>query len=159
MNYQISEDEYNSLESLNNQLGLIAGLLSFSDSDLRVITSNELFAFLAARSKDLANVLNAASERHSLQCEQANEHGAMSWVDWLNALRVVSGDTLHIPNNAEQSITRKLTMAARIDEGMQHVLTEWLAALDRANDQPMLATAHTRPQPKVRKSSPQAANA
>ncbi len=159
MNYQISEDEYNSLESLKNQLGLIAGLLSVSNFDLGFITSSELFAFLNARSEDLAHVLKITSERQSLQLEQAKENGTMSWVNWLHALRLVSGDALHTPNHAEQSITQKLTKAAHIDEDVQQVLTEWHAALNRANDQRMLATTQTRPQPKLRKSSPQVATA
>lgn len=151
MNYQISEDEYNSLESLNNQLGLIAGLLSVADFDLGAITSTDLFAFVNARSGDLARVLNAASERHSLQWEQEKQQGVMSWVDWLFALRLASGDALHTPNNAGQSITEKLTMAARIDEDMQRVLVEWYAALDRAGSQLKPVTAQAAPQPKTRK--------
>ncbi len=145
MNYQISEDEYNSLESLNNQLGLIAGLLSVADFDLGAITSTDLFAFVNARSGDLARVLNAASERHSLQLEQEKQQGVMSWVDWLFALRLASGDALHTPDNAGRSITDKLTMAARIDEDMQRVLVEWLAALDRASGQPQLAAPPAKP--------------
>ena len=159
MNYQISEDEYNSLESLNNQLGLIAGLLSVADFDLGAITSADLFAFLNARSGDLARVLNAASERHSLQVEQAKQQGVMSWVDWLFALRLASGDALHTPDNAGRSITDKLTMAARIDEDMQRVLVEWLAALDRASGQPQLAAAPAKPQATSRKRSHEIATA
>ena len=123
-----------------------------ADFDLGAITSTDLFAFVSARSGDLARVLNAASERHSLQLEQAKQQGVMSWVDWLFALRLASGDALHTPSNAEQSITDKLTMAARIDEDMQRVLAEWYAALERAGSQ-------LRPQPKPRKRSHMVANA
>lgn len=156
MNYQISEDEYNSLESLNNQLDLVAGLLSVADFDLGAITSTDLFAFVNARSGDLARVLNAASERHSLQLEQEKQQGVMSWVDWLFALRLASGDALHTPGNAGQSITDKLTMAARIDEDMKRVLAEWHAALDRAGSQ---LRPQAEPQPKTRKRSHMIANA
>ena len=68
------------------------------------------------------------------------------------ALRLASGDALHTPSDAEQSITDKLTMAARIDEDMQRVLAEWYAALERAGSQ-------LRPQPKPRKRSHMVANA
>lgn len=159
MNYQISEDEYNSLESLNNQLGLIAGLLSVADFDLGAITSTDLFAFVNARSGDLARVLNTASERHSLQWEQAKQQGVMSWSDWMFALRLASGDALHTPSNAKQSITDKLAIAARIDEDMQRVLVEWYAALERAGSQLMPTTAQAEPQPKTRKRSHMIANA
>lgn len=159
MDYQISEDEYNSLESLNNQLGLIAGLLSVADFDLGAITSTDLFAFVNARSGDLARVLNIAAERHSLQLEQAKKQGFMSWADWVFALRLASGDASNTPNNAEKSITDKLTMAARIDEGMQRVLTEWLATMDRASGQTQLAAVQAKRQPKTRKRSHAIANA
>ncbi len=153
MNYQISEEEYDSLESLNGQLGLIAGLLSVANFEPGAITSTDLFAFLNARSGELARVLKAASARHSLQWEQAKQQGAMSWADWVNALRLVSGDALQTPNGAGQSITEKLTTAARIDENMQRVCTEWLAALNRANDQSMFAVAQAKPQSRTRKRS------
>jgi len=159
MNYQISEEEYDSLESLNGQLGLIAGLLSVANFEPGAITSTDLFAFLNARSGELARVLKAASARHSLQWEQAKQQGAMSWADWVDALRLVSGGALHESNGAVQSITDKLTMAARIDENMQRVCTEWLAALDRASGHPMLTVAQAKPQPRTRKRSHVIANA
>lgn len=129
MNYQISEDEFNSLEGVCNQLGLIAGLVANSDanSPLAVITGAQLLAFVETLQGAVSRVIVAIDERAALQPGP----GGLRYFDLKYALRIASGDSLHTPEGAEQVVTAKLQHAANIDSEMRGVLHDWLEILER----------------------------
>lgn len=65
MNYQISEDEFYSLESVRDQLGLVTGLFApvRSSEALSFVTAAQLGAFVDAQETTMARVIDAANER------------------------------------------------------------------------------------------------
>lgn len=146
MYYQISEDEFNSLEGVRNQLGLIAGLVANTDtkSAMSAITGAELHAFVDALQGMVSRVIAAADERAELQ------RGAdgLRYFDLQHALRIASGYIQRTPVGAEQRITAKLQHAAKIDSDMGGVLHDWLEILERLG-QPTPAPAKPRKREKL----------
>lgn len=63
MHYQISEADFNCLESVRDQLALISGLLSVADDGLNFINANSLYSFIKARTQDISKVLEDAESR------------------------------------------------------------------------------------------------
>ena len=82
MYYQISEDEFNSLESARNQLNLIAGLVaSFNTKEfLSAITGAELHAFIDAQQATVSRVIEAANEREAQASAARREEAAAAKV-------------------------------------------------------------------------------
>lgn len=78
MYYQISEDEFNSLESVRNQLNLIAGLVANGETGgcLTTISGAELHAFVDAQQGTLAQVVKAANEREAQTLKARREEAA-----------------------------------------------------------------------------------
>ena len=119
--HQLTEDEYNRLESVSSVIGF-AMALNMDDADLP-LTSTQLYAFLAAQRREIDAVLLAVEERRALSI--AERQNSMQHFDWLHALRIASGSR-NFPDDAPSRITRKLTVAAQINPDMQAVLAEWL---------------------------------
>ena len=64
LHYQISEEEFNRLESAHGQLALVAGLLGRGGTgDLGTVTGAHLLAFVDQQCDALVKVLSAASSR------------------------------------------------------------------------------------------------
>lgn len=82
MYYQISEDEFNSLESARDQLNLIAGLVAcFNTKEcLSAITGAELHAFVDAQQATVSRVIEAANERETQASAARREEAAAAKV-------------------------------------------------------------------------------
>ena len=128
MSYQLSETEFNRLESCVNQLDFVADLCSHVEGR-KEIPMDGLQSFLCAQQETLHATIKAAEERRDAQMALDAEQGAFGWWDWLHALRIARGDVLHTPHGAEARITEKLQKAARIDIEMARVVEEWAAIL------------------------------
>lgn len=128
MSYQLSETEFNRLESCVNQIDFVTDLCSHIEGR-KEISMDGLQSFLCAQQETLQATIKAADERCHAQRALNDERGALGWTDWLYALRIARGDALHTPSGAEARITEKLQKAARIDGGMARVVDEWTATL------------------------------
>lgn len=128
MSYQLSEDEFNRLESCVNQLNFVTDLCSHI-AGRKEIALDGLQSFLCAQQETLQATIKAADVRASAQRALNAERGVLGWWDWMHALRIARGDVLHTPSGAEARITERLQKAARIDEGMERVADEWAATL------------------------------
>ena len=128
MSYQLSEDEFNRLESCVNQLDFVADLCSHVEGR-KEITMDGLQGFLCAQQETLQATIKAAESRAEAQRALHAEQGTLGWADWLHALRIARGDVLHTSHGAEARITEKLQKAARIDIEMARVVEEWAAIL------------------------------
>ncbi len=128
MSYQLSENEFNRLESCVSQLDFVTDLCSHI-AGRKEITLDGLQSFLCAQQEVLQATIKAADERASAQRALNAERGVLGWWDWMHALRIARGDVLHTPSGAEARITERLQKAARIDEGMGLVADEWAATL------------------------------
>ena len=128
MSYQLSEDEFNRLESCVNQLDFVADLCSHVEGR-KEITMDGLQGFLCAQREALHATIKAAESRAEAQRALNAEQGTLGWVDWLHALRIARGSAQYTPKGAEARITEKLQKAARIDGDMAQVVEEWAATL------------------------------
>jgi hypothetical protein len=128
MNYQLSENELNRLESCVNQIDFVTYLCSHVEGCKEIPVSG-LQSFLSAQQEALQATIKAAEARHEAQRTLDAEQGALHWFDWLSALRIARGDAQYTPKGAEVRITEKLQKAARIDGDMAQVVEEWAATL------------------------------
>ena len=128
MSYQLSEDEFNRLESCVNQLNFVTDLCSHI-AGRKEIALDGLQSFLCAQQETLQATIKAADVRASAQRALNAERGVLGWWDWMHALRIARGDVRHTPHGAEARITEKLHKAARIDGEMARVVEEWAATL------------------------------
>lgn len=133
MNYEMTDDELRVFESVRGQLELVAGLLTLKDGDLAVIPTVGLHTFIDARIRELDRLVEAMHDRKTAQYRSQ----AMSWDDWMHALRIARGDALHSPSGIEARISGKLAAAAQTCPGAQRALDEWMRVLvAEAEEQP-----------------------
>lgn len=125
MDYTITEDEWNTVDAVRGQLGLVSGLLAATGSHPSLYEAADLCDFLAAQCDALKAVLHAVEERHEAT---RDEDTRLTWIDWSNALRILGG-TRSFSAYAERSITDKLVRHAQVHPDMQHVLDVWIEAL------------------------------
>ena len=128
MSYQLSEDEFNRLESCVNQIDFVTDLCSHIEGR-KEIPMDGLQSFLCAQQEALQATIKAADERASAQRALNAERGVLGWWDLMHALRIARGDVEHTPSGTEARITEKLHKAARIDRDMGRVVDEWAATL------------------------------
>ena len=128
MRYQLSETEFNRLESCVSQIDFVTDLCSHI-AGRKEIPMDGLQSFLCAQQETLQATIKAAEARHEAQRTLDAEQGALYWFDWLSALRIARGDAQYTPKGAEVRITEKLQKAARIDGDMARVVEEWAATL------------------------------
>ena len=128
MSYQLSETEFNRLESCVSQIDFVTDLCSHI-AGRKEITLDGLQSFLCAQQEALQATIKAADERASAQRALNAERGVFGWWDLMHALRIARGDVQHTPSGAEERITEKLQKAARIDGDMAQVVEEWAATL------------------------------
>ena len=128
MSYQLSENEFNRLESCVSQLDFVTDLCSHI-AGRKEIPMDGLQSFLCAQQETLQATIKAAESRAEAQRALHAEQGTLGWADWLHALRIARGSAQYAPKGAEARITEKLQKAARIDGDMARVVEEWAATL------------------------------
>ena len=121
MNYQISEDEFNLLDAVRGQIGLVCGLLTANGADGSLFDTSDLYDFLAAQFDTIKGVLEASTAR----LKDQNIKDELGAADLMHMIRIAGGDLLHSPHGAENDITRKLELAARINAAMAWPRDEW----------------------------------
>lgn len=128
MNYQLSENELNRLESCVSQIDFVTDLCGHI-AGRKEIPMDGLLSFLCAQQETLQATIKAAESRAEAQRALHAEQGTLGWEDWLHALRIARGSAQYTPKGAEARITEKLQKAARIDGDMAQVVEEWAATL------------------------------
>ena len=66
MNYQITEDELNQLQSVRGQIGLVEGLLCANGADSNLFNATDLYEFLAAQTATLLRTIKGIEQRQEL---------------------------------------------------------------------------------------------
>lgn len=130
--FALSEDEYNSLGSVRDQINLVAGLLCAKGADSSLIDAEGLLAFLSKQADEMRAVIRAVDKRYEAQ----REEGQLNWLHWSYALSIASGDRIHTPSGSERFVLEGLVKAANIDEGMSSVLTQWFEIMDKQKQTP-----------------------
>lgn len=124
MSYFLTEDDYNELDTVKNQLDLLAMLVMRTGTV--EVPEEGLCSMFDALKKPVQNVLDAVVKRHAMSRENGSE---MRPVLWAHAIKIASGDALHTPNGSEREITECLAKAAQIDEDMKFPFDAWLSVL------------------------------
>jgi hypothetical protein len=130
--FSLSENEYNTLESVCNQIDLVVGLLCAKGADSSLIDAAGLLAFLSKQTEEMRAVRRSLDTRYEAQ----REEGQLNWLHWCYALKIASGDSIHTPSGSEKFVLEGLAKAATIDEGMSSVLTQWLEIMDKQKPAP-----------------------
>lgn len=125
MNYTLSEDQYNAIDSAKCQLSLVSGLLSGAGRSSDLYTPVELQCFLGAQVDSLQAVIVNVDERYKVEREDGAQ---MSLLDWLAVIEYMSGT---VPPHAAQlkGITDKMNKSAGLNPDMARVLDAWIGAL------------------------------
>lgn len=130
--FSLSETEYNSLESVHDQINLVSGLLCAKGANSSLIDADGLLAFLSKQVEVMHGVIRAVDARYELQ----REEGQLNWLHWSYALQIASGDRTHTSSNSERFVLNGLVKAANIDEGMSGVVAQWLEIMDKQKPAP-----------------------
>ncbi|QTD46161.1 hypothetical protein [Ottowia testudinis] len=126
MSYLFTDNDFQALESVRQQLGFVASLAAVAMGNPQLLcTSEELYHFVEAQGQAIQAALDAAQARADAR---GQGQPMLGW-DWVHALRIAAGDQLHTPRGIEERITKQLTDAAAADPDMQHVLDEWRKVL------------------------------
>jgi hypothetical protein len=128
MNFQITEDEYNRLHSVQRQLNMMARLFGEMSCFETPCAPEDLSEFFAAQEAAMDAVRKATDTRYEALRQEGD---SMHWGDWCHALIIASGDRLHVPANAEKRIDAALNHMADIDPGYGHVLATWIDVTSR----------------------------
>lgn len=136
MNYIISEDEYNSIEAVRDQLRLVSDLCPKKDRGSSPIIMGDLGQFLIAQVRALTPALAAVYQRY-----EAGRAGAgMTASDWVIMIQILTGE-LDPRVLGGSGIGIKLAREAKVDDGMQRVLDAWLDALVSLGEKDRAAAA------------------
>lgn len=74
MHYQITEDEFQSMEDMQAQIGLICGLIcQGADRALSMVTSSQLYAFIAPLMTTMEKICASAIEREKQAIAESSE--------------------------------------------------------------------------------------
>ena len=125
MNYQITEDELNQLQSVRGQLGLVEGLLCATGANSNLFDASDLQEFISAQSTALLSAIKGIEERYELM-RTTPKLKATDLVDMIHILR---GKEKFASPNSPVRLAQTFEQCAAIDEGMQRVLLVWLDAL------------------------------
>lgn len=123
MNFQITEDEYNRLHSVQRQLNMMARLFGEMEGFETPCDPEDLAEFFTAQEAAMGEVRKATDTRYELL---RLEGASMHWGDWCHALTLASGDRLHVPAYAEKRIDGALNHMADIEPGYGRVLATWI---------------------------------
>lgn len=125
MNYQITEDELNQLQSVRGQIGLVEGLLCANGADSNLFNATDLYEFLAAQTATLLRTIKGIEQRQELMRDAPQ----VTAPDLAHMIRILRGKESNTPTGSEIRITDALVKCAAIDESMQMPLDAWLDAL------------------------------
>lgn len=125
--FALSENEYNSLESVRDQIRMVGGLLSDMRPNAELTETAGLMQFLFKQSEEMTKVIRSMDARY----EAMRDERQLNCTHWLHALRIASGDRLHTPSSSERSILEGLMNAERIDPDFGEVVTLWLEILEK----------------------------
>lgn len=149
MNFTISEDECNVLDSVRGQLNLVSGLLTAKDSGSSHYNASDLCAFLSAQTDSMKSVLQRVDERYKVE---RNEDAQMSLLDWLLVIQHTSG-TIQLHTDKIKRITEKMRKLAEVNPDMACILDAWIGALvssgTKAEVMPSTASKKQKKNPKV----------
>ena len=136
MFYQITEDEFNSLESAMLQLGFIYDLSTqHKADDFQQLDMNGLMAFVGAQRNTIRQALDAATERDKQRC--AGER--IDAIDVINLVKMLAGNTSHIAPDAASRIMRHLVSETRdntLYQGAVEDFTGYLVSAPAPADAP-----------------------
>lgn len=121
MNYAITEDEYNAIQSVRGQLNLVCGLLGAKGSNSALFESSDLYDFLSAQSDTITKILKNADERYAAA---RDENNTLNAVEWSNIIAVVSGHRAMRGVDLKR-LGRKLQNSVKVDPDMAHVFSTW----------------------------------
>ena len=141
MNYQISENELNQLQSVRGQIGLVEGLLCAKDVHPALFEASDLHEFLSAQTTTLLGVIEKIEQRYELMRTDPRLHG----FHLAHMIRILRGQANYTPANSEARISEALAKCAAIDEGMQTALNAWLDALVEMGEEQRTTAAKTTP--------------
>lgn len=144
--FPLSEAEYNSLESVHDQINLVSGLLCAKGANSSLIDAEGLLAFLSKQVETMRGVIRAVDARYEAQ----REDGQLNWLHWSYALKIASGDSIHTPSGAEQYVREGLVHAAKFDENMSGVLVQWLEIMGKQKPAPAPTAPAKKPAPRKR---------
>ncbi|MES2947517.1 MAG: hypothetical protein V4858_03150 [Pseudomonadota bacterium] len=139
--FTISEDEYNRINAVRGQLGLICGLLCARDANSALFDASDLNDFISAQHDTIRNVVKAVDARY----EARQEDGQLNYLHWTYALKIASGDSIHTPNGSEKYVMEGLAKAYRMDADMGHVMELWIGILQKQRPAPMAAAKKPAP--------------
>lgn len=125
MNYLLSEEEFDRIDAVRGQLGLVASLMSTLTAANDNYSNADLYDFLATQVEALKTALDSSVKRSTI----AQAAQPMTRWDWMHALKIAGGEGEKAPYGTATAITEKLRRAAQIDADDRHLLDAWLHAL------------------------------
>ncbi len=137
MNYQITEDELNQLQSVRGQLGLVEGLLCATGANSNLINASDLQEFISAQLTALLNAIKGIEQRFELM-RDAPQVNTQDLASMIHVLRRQHNRTAP---NAAVRITQTFKKCAAVDADMQHVLEVWVDALVDLGEEQRTAAA------------------
>lgn len=133
MNFTITEDEYNVIDSTRGQLNLVAGLLTCNGADPTQYNASDLCDFLSAQIDGLKTVLHAVNNRHELAGVSDN---VLTATDWKHIIQTISGKCV-LRWGEVRELTRKMQRNVLADPDMQGVFDAWAAVLTQDGKLPL----------------------
>lgn len=126
MFYQLTEDEFNSLESAMRQMGFIYDLCTQHSADhFQQLDMRGLMAFVGAQENTISQALDAATERDKQR--SAGDH--IDAIDVINLVKMLAGNTSHIAPDAAPRIMRHLVAEAKDNTLYQGAVEDFAAYL------------------------------
>lgn len=123
MNFQITEDEYNTMESVMCQLNMMADMCLAVKGLETPCSPDDLGQFLTAQVSSLGNLRRSMNDRHELTTEGPS---GMAWFDWVHALTIAGVGYNGVPRDAKDKIDDALSHMAQVDPDYDRVLKTWV---------------------------------
>lgn len=123
MNFQITEDEYNAMESVMCQLNMMADMCLAAKGLETPCSPDDLGQFLTAQVSSLGNLRRSMNNRLELATEGPS---GMTWVNWVHALTIAGVGYNGVPSDAKDKIDDALIHMAQVDPDYDRVLKTWV---------------------------------
>lgn len=123
MNFQLTEDEYNAMESVMCQLNMMADMCLAAKGLETPCSPDDLGQFLTAQVSSLGNLRRSMNNRHELTTEGPS---GMAWFDWVHALTIAGVGYNGVPKDAKDKIDDALSHMAQVDPDYDRVLKTWV---------------------------------
>lgn len=121
MIYQITEQEFQTMDAVRGQLGLVAGLLTAKGADANLYDASDLYDFLAAQVDTIKDLLKVVDARYDAARDENNK---LSYIDWYNMLQVVSGRRA-MRRCDLNALGQKLQNSILVDPDMEFTFNLW----------------------------------